>query len=235
LIFTLILLTLNTMADEESLSSFHTRLLGAAVSTYVIITLLVPLKLWCRVRSGGWRNLGMDDFITVFGLLVAHAFNLICLIGKFCWNGCKLDPVLTEPPGMWPALGIHIAELMGRPDGLEIITRFLKMVFIGQLLYTFGVAVSKFAILAFYWRLFSITARIPIYIMSFIVFGWLTGIVSAHSLIWRGPTNMIYSASPSFLPVILSPQVGTSPSQRRLVSAPSRSTSEAQCQTSSQT
>jgi hypothetical protein len=92
LIFTLTLLTLNTMADEESLSSFRARLLGAAVSTYVIITLLVPLKLWCRVRSGGWRNLGMDDFITVFGLFVAHAFNLICLIGKFCCMDARWTP-----------------------------------------------------------------------------------------------------------------------------------------------
>jgi hypothetical protein len=91
--------------------------------------------------------------------------------------------VLTKSTGMWPALSVHIAELMALPNGLEIITRFLKMVFIGQLLYTFGVAISKFAILAFYWRLFSITARIPIYIMSFVAFGWLTGIVSAHSLI----------------------------------------------------
>jgi hypothetical protein len=83
--------------------------------------------------------------------------------------------VLTKSTGMWPALSVHIAELMALPNGLEII--------IGQLLYTFGVAISKFAILAFYWRLFSITARIPIYIMSFVAFGWLTGIVSAHSLI----------------------------------------------------
>ena len=94
-----------------------------------------------------------------------------------------MEPALTRPTGMWPALSVHIAELMARPDGIEIITRFLKMVFIGQLLYTFGVAVSKFAILAFYWRLFSVTARVPIYIMSFVAFGWLTGIVSAHLLI----------------------------------------------------
>lgn len=74
------------MAEEESLASYHARLLGAAVSTYAIINMLVPLKLWCRVRSGGWRNLGLDDCLTVLGLLVAHAFNLTCLIGMLCYN-----------------------------------------------------------------------------------------------------------------------------------------------------
>jgi hypothetical protein len=71
------------MTEEESLGSFRVRLLGAAVSTYAIIMMLVPLKLWCRVRSGGWANLGWDDGFSVFGLMFANAFNLTCLIGKF--------------------------------------------------------------------------------------------------------------------------------------------------------
>lgn len=70
-------------------------------------------------------------------------------------------------------MGTHIADIMARPDGIEAVNNFLRWIFVGQLMYTFSISFSKFTILAFYWRLFSIKARIPIYVMSFIVFGWL--------------------------------------------------------------
>jgi hypothetical protein len=72
------------MADaEESLQAFRKRLDGAAISTYALIMLFVPLKLWCRKRAGGWANLGLDDALTVLSLLVANGFFWVCLIGKF--------------------------------------------------------------------------------------------------------------------------------------------------------
>jgi hypothetical protein len=70
-----------TVPDMESLESFHRRLDGAAISTYVLIMVLVPLKLWCRRKAGGWRNIGVDDAITVVSLLSANAFFWICMVG----------------------------------------------------------------------------------------------------------------------------------------------------------
>ena len=66
---------------NESLEDFHNRLDGSAITTYVLVMLFVPLKLWCRMRSGGWRNLGLDDALTVLALLVANAFFYVCMFG----------------------------------------------------------------------------------------------------------------------------------------------------------
>lgn len=73
------------MSDaEESLQVFRKRLDGAAISTYVLIMTLVPLKLWCRKRAGGWTNLGLDDALSVLSLLIANGFFWVCLIGMWC-------------------------------------------------------------------------------------------------------------------------------------------------------
>ncbi|KAF2108557.1 hypothetical protein BDV96DRAFT_587417 [Lophiotrema nucula] len=134
----------------ESLEAFRHRLDGAAISTYALVMILVPLKLWCRKRAGGWTNLGLDDLITVISLLFANAFVWICLIG------------------MRPYLGKQVTELE-----IPQVIDFLKYVFWGQIVYVWAIPVIKFSILAFYWRLFSVAARVPILIASFIVFAWL--------------------------------------------------------------
>lgn len=158
--------------DVESLEHYRRRLDGAAISTYVMVMILVPLKLWCRKRSGGWRNLGLDDFITVVSLLFASAFFWLCLIGQFekhisiCWPGAH------HLSGMRPYIGKQVTELQ-----IPEVIQFLKLVFWGQILYVWAIPVIKFSILAFYWRLFSVSARIPIWIAFFIVFAWLMALV----------------------------------------------------------
>jgi hypothetical protein len=80
---------------EESLQDFRARLDGAAISTYILIMLLVPLKLWCRKRAGGWKNIGLDDAITVLALFIANGFLWVCLIGmynRFCLMCCLVRP-----------------------------------------------------------------------------------------------------------------------------------------------
>jgi hypothetical protein len=74
---------------------------------------------------------------------------------------------------MRKSLGIHVTEVE-IPDLIQ----FLKYVFAGQLLYVWAIAIIKFSILAFYWRLFSVSARIPIFIVTFIVFAWIMALVS---------------------------------------------------------
>ncbi|KAF2649985.1 hypothetical protein K491DRAFT_721173 [Lophiostoma macrostomum CBS 122681] len=147
------------MSAEESLADFHARLDGATISTYVLVMCFVPLKLWCRIRSGGGRNLGMDDVLTVIALLVANAFFYVCVLG------------------MRKSLGMHVTDILQTPTGIADLTSFLKYVFVGQIFYLLGIAVVKFSIIAFYWRLFAVTARIPIFIMAGVVFSWLMALL----------------------------------------------------------
>jgi hypothetical protein len=57
------------------------RLDGVAYTTYVLITVFVPLKIWCRRRAGGWANVGLDDYLTVVALLMANGFFWTCMSG----------------------------------------------------------------------------------------------------------------------------------------------------------
>jgi hypothetical protein len=75
---------------------------------------------------------------------------------------------------MRKSLGVHVTTVMLEPDALR---KFLLYVFAGQLLYVWAIAVIKFSILAFYWRLFSVTARVPIAILTFVVFAWIMSLV----------------------------------------------------------
>jgi hypothetical protein len=43
--------------------------------------LLVPLKVYCRKRHGGWRNVQMDDYMSMVALFVANGFFYVCIIG----------------------------------------------------------------------------------------------------------------------------------------------------------
>ncbi|KAF2848189.1 hypothetical protein T440DRAFT_500551 [Plenodomus tracheiphilus IPT5] len=106
--------------------------------------ILVPLKLWCRRRAGGWSNIGLDNYLTILSLLVANAFFWTCMIG------------------MRDMLGRHVADL---PDPMMLI------------LYTCAIANIKLAVLAFYWRLFAVNARIAIWIVSGMCIAWFLAIL----------------------------------------------------------
>ncbi|KAF7541823.1 hypothetical protein G7054_g180 [Neopestalotiopsis clavispora] len=58
-----------TMAED--LVQFRARLNGAAISTYILVMLIVPLKLWCRAAVSGWKGLGLDDYLCVLALACA--------------------------------------------------------------------------------------------------------------------------------------------------------------------
>ncbi|CAO2657793.1 Nn.00g039190.m01.CDS01 [Neocucurbitaria sp. VM-36] len=123
---------------EESVAAYLRRLDGVGYFT----------------RSGGWSNIGLDDYITVAVLLVANGFFWTCMIG------------------MRSMLGRHVADL---EDPLMIID-FLKSVWIAQVFYTFAIAGIKLAVLAFYWRLFSVNARNIIWIVSGMSIAWFIAI-----------------------------------------------------------
>ena len=59
---------------------------------------------------------------------------------------------------------------------MPTIVTFLQYVFPAQILYVVALAFIKGSILAFYWRLFAIKARIPLLIGATIVFAWGIGV-----------------------------------------------------------
>lgn len=76
--------------------------------------------------------------------------------------------------GMGPYLARHALEDVPLPEVID----FLRFLFAGQLFYVISLAMIKYTILAFYWRLFSLRARIPIFVGLFIVTAWALSIVS---------------------------------------------------------
>jgi len=67
--------------DQIYSQAYRHRLDGVAISTYVLIMLLVPLKIFCRQRHGGWHNVRMDDYMSMFALACANGFFYVCIIG----------------------------------------------------------------------------------------------------------------------------------------------------------
>ncbi|KAF1830495.1 hypothetical protein BDW02DRAFT_572956 [Decorospora gaudefroyi] len=138
---------------DESIESFHRRLDGVAYTTYILIMLLVPLKVYCRKRSGGWANVRLDDYLSLLALVFANAFFYVCIIG------------------MRPSLGRHVTTI-----STEKIIDFLLQVFMGQIFYTFSITTIKLSLLAFYWRLFEVKARITIYVVTAMSLAWCIAI-----------------------------------------------------------
>jgi hypothetical protein len=70
-------------------------------------------------------------------------------------------------------LGSHAAVILAESMAWPGFKSFFRWIFVQQMTYTISISLNKFTILAFYGRLFSVKVRWPIYMMSFIVFGWL--------------------------------------------------------------
>ncbi|KAJ4227040.1 hypothetical protein NW759_004414 [Fusarium solani] len=139
----------------ESLDSYRARLDGAAIATYVMVMLIVPLKIWCRKKTGGLARLGLDDALSVVTLVFANVFFYITMIG------------------LRPYLGRHV----GTDVSMEQVVDFLRYLFAASLTYVFAIAFIKLTILALYWKLFSITARVPIAILFSSVVIWMVVLV----------------------------------------------------------
>lgn len=46
-----------------------------------MIMVLVPLRIWCRYRHRGWRNVQWDDYMALGALAIANGFFYVCIIG----------------------------------------------------------------------------------------------------------------------------------------------------------
>jgi hypothetical protein len=69
------------LTSGTSIDSFRPRFDGAAISTYVLAMLSVPVKLWCRSRVSGMQSLGWDDFLCVITLIFSNGWFWVTMIG----------------------------------------------------------------------------------------------------------------------------------------------------------
>ncbi|GAB1734328.1 hypothetical protein NU195Hw_g9169t1 [Hortaea werneckii] len=127
---------------------------GCAFSTYPLIVLCVPLRIWCRVNRVGRKGIGWDDILCIVALLLHSAFFFTCMIGLRPWLGKHAGTEVSIP---------HVVD-------------FLRNLFVAQLLYTVCITLNKSTILAFYWRLFSVRSRIPILAVTAVVVAWFLSI-----------------------------------------------------------
>lgn len=70
---------------------------------------------------------------------------------------------------MRDGLGRHAVVDVPLPE----VEQFLKYLYAAALTYCVPIAFIKFTILAFYWKLFSVAARVPIGIIAGSVVAWL--------------------------------------------------------------
>ncbi|KAI1342845.1 hypothetical protein F5Y15DRAFT_371183 [Xylariaceae sp. FL0016] len=138
---------------DESLEAFRKRLDNASIITYVLMMVVVPSKIWCRTREGGTAAIRLDDYCGAFALVLANTWFYISMLG------------------LRPYLGRHaITDIP-----IAGVNQFLKYLFAGSLTYAWTIAFIKFTVISFYWKLFSVTAQLPLGILVFTVFAWLVG------------------------------------------------------------
>ena len=86
--------------------------------------------------------------------------------------------VVNQTIDMRKSLGLHITTI---EDPFQVMD-FLKSIYIANMLYTCSITAIKLSILGFYWRLFSLKARVVIYATLGMVIAWWISIVGAHPI-----------------------------------------------------
>ena len=158
------------MSEPRSLEEDRRNLDGSAIFTYIIVTIAVPCNIWCMVKAGGLRNVGIDVIPSVAALFLANGMFWICILGMWTYD---LDPTSLSAE----CFKLGLRQSLGKGASAAVSPReqgdFLKYLFATSLIYPLTIAFIKFTILAFYWRLFSVIARNPLIILTCLVFTWL--------------------------------------------------------------
>ena len=80
--------------------------------------------------------------------------------------------------GIHQGLGLHYEML--DPD--IFLTHFFKCLFVGEILYLTVICLVKYSILAFYWRLFGKSIRVPVQILAGVTTLWGLAVVRDPSI-----------------------------------------------------
>jgi hypothetical protein len=70
------------MVQLDTVALVRANVDACAFSTYPLVVLVVPLRLWCRVRHVGRQGIGWDDIICIIALLLHSAFFFLCMFGN---------------------------------------------------------------------------------------------------------------------------------------------------------
>ncbi|KAF2448669.1 hypothetical protein P171DRAFT_470362 [Karstenula rhodostoma CBS 690.94] len=145
-----------TAPKDETYEAFRARFDGAIITTYAFAMVVVPLKIWCRKRAGGWSIMGADEIFTLCGAaFVTGVFAVI-------YSAVR------------PLLGKKIAAVAQSPEDMAKLPAFALYLWVANLLYTISVMFMKLSIVALYWRLFGLTrkARIPLLLIGGVIVAW---------------------------------------------------------------
>lgn len=82
--------------------------------------------------------------------------------------------LIASPIGTSQGYGRHYEVLTP-----AYLPNFFKNLFTGEILYTLILCCVKYSILAFYFRLFARSIRIPIYVLAGLVTAWGIAVVSS--------------------------------------------------------
>ncbi|KAL1596982.1 hypothetical protein SLS60_008564 [Paraconiothyrium brasiliense] len=146
----------SAVPKNETYEQFRGRFDGAIITTYAFAMVVVPLKIWCRKRAGGWSNMGWDEIFTLLGAaFVTSTFAVIYTAVR-------------------PLLGKKFADVAQSPEDMVKLPKFALYLFLANLLYTPSVMFLKLSIVALYWRLFGLTkkARIPLLLLGGVIIAW---------------------------------------------------------------
>lgn len=69
------------MSTPTSFEAIRRSLDGAAISTYILSMIILPVKYWCRLQNGK-RNLGLDDALILVAAIMSNGFFYDAMIGK---------------------------------------------------------------------------------------------------------------------------------------------------------
>lgn len=80
--------------------------------------------------------------------------------------------------GIQQGYGLHYEVL----DPNIFLTHFFKNLFAGEILYLSVLCLVKYSILAFYWRIFARSIRLPVQILAGVTTLWGLAVVRDHSV-----------------------------------------------------
>ena len=77
------------MSGESNFDAYRRSFDGAAISTYVLMMLTVPAKIWCRKQASSNGRVALDDILSIVSLVFANVFFYLAMIG--IWPHLRLS------------------------------------------------------------------------------------------------------------------------------------------------
>ncbi|KAK4209074.1 hypothetical protein QBC37DRAFT_324543 [Rhypophila decipiens] len=128
------------------------RLIRILTSVTVLATLIVLLRIGLRLKRR--VGIGLDDYLIILAMVIT-------------WATCTIAILFVSLGGLGRPLLVNLAI---DPNRLTINQ---KLLFSGEIIYPTAIAITKYSILAMYWRIFPTqTVRLGTYILGGMTTAW---------------------------------------------------------------